>query len=115
MIINPIKFYKCLADETRLRSIILIQREQELCVCELMAALDETQPKVSRHLALLRRDGLLTDRRQGQWVYYKINSQLPQWAVNVITETSQSNGEFIAENLTKLQQMGDRPERQSCC
>ncbi len=115
MIINPIKFYKCLADETRLRSIILIQREQELCVCELMAALDETQPKVSRHLALLRRDGLLTDRRQGQWVYYKINPQLPQWAVNVITETSQSNGEFIEENLTKLQQMGDRPERQSCC
>ncbi|MGR0279435.1 metalloregulator ArsR/SmtB family transcription factor [Marinomonas dokdonensis] len=115
MTINPIKFYKCLADETRLRSIILIQREQELCVCELMAALDETQPKVSRHLALLRRDGLLTDRRQGQWVYYKINPQLPQWAVNVITETSQSNGEFIEENLTKLQQMGDRPERQSCC
>ena len=115
MIINPIKFYKCLADETRLRSIILIQREQELCVCELMAALDETQPKVSRHLALLRRDGLLTDRRQGQWVYYKINPELPQWAVNVLTETSQSNGEFIEENLTKLQQMGDRPERQSCC
>ncbi|MEO9653787.1 metalloregulator ArsR/SmtB family transcription factor [Marinomonas sp.] len=115
MIINPIKFYKCLADETRLRSIMLIQREQELCVCELMAALDETQPKVSRHLALLRRDGLLTDRRQGQWVYYKINAQLPQWAVNVITETSLSNSEFIEENLTKLQKMGDRPERQSCC
>jgi hypothetical protein len=53
--VNPVQFYKCLADETRLRCLLLIEHEQELCVCELMKAIDEIQPKVSRHLAQLRR------------------------------------------------------------
>lgn len=43
---NPLPFYKALADETRLRCLLLIQREGELCVCELVAALDEIQPKM---------------------------------------------------------------------
>ena len=45
---QPVDFYKCLADATRLRCLLLIHEEQELCVCELTAALDEIQPKVSR-------------------------------------------------------------------
>ena len=56
---EPVQFYKCLADETRLKSLLLIEKEQELCVCELMAALEESQPKISRHLAQLRKCGLL--------------------------------------------------------
>ena len=113
---NPTQFYKCLADETRLRSIMLIQSEQELCVCELMQALDENQPKISRHLAQLRNYELLTDRRQGQWVFYSINQELPQWARNVIAETLECNAGFILENKKRLHQMGDRPERvRSCC
>ena len=62
---NPVQFYKCLSDETRLRCLLLIEQEGELCVCELTEALDEIQPKVSRHLAQLRKCELLIDRRQG--------------------------------------------------
>ena len=49
--LTPTTVFKCLADETRVRLMLLITREDELCVCELTCALDESQPKVSRHLA----------------------------------------------------------------
>lgn len=112
---NPVKFYKCLADETRLRCLLLIQQQQELCVCELMAALEETQPKISRHLAQLRKCELLCDRRQGQWVYYSINPSLPAWAKDVLTISATNNEDFLATNLLNLEQMGDRPERKLAC
>ncbi|MEP0072894.1 MAG: metalloregulator ArsR/SmtB family transcription factor [Marinomonas sp.] len=78
--IDPSLFFKALADDTRLRCLLLITQSTELCVCELMEALNETQPKVSRHLAQLRKSGLLSDRRQGQWVFYKLHPDLPEWA-----------------------------------
>ncbi len=112
---DPIQFYKCLSDETRLRSMLLIYLENELCVCELMVALDESQPKVSRHLALLRNCGLLTDRRQGQWVYYKINAALPKWALTALAETATNNTKFMSINQQRLNNMGDRPERTVAC
>ena len=57
--ITPASLFKCLADETRTRISLLIAREGELCVCELTAALEQSQPKISRHLAQLRASGLL--------------------------------------------------------
>ncbi|MCG6336632.1 metalloregulator ArsR/SmtB family transcription factor, partial [Vibrio alginolyticus] len=75
----PHQFFKLLADETRMRCLLLIAREKRLCVCELTHALQESQPKVSRHLAQLRQSGVLVDERQGQWVYYQISDQLPGW------------------------------------
>lgn len=113
---DPVSFYKCLADDTRLRSLLLIHKEQELCVCELTTAIEESQPKISRHLAQLKKCGLLTDRRQGQWVYYRLNPELSDWAKEVISSTLVSNEAFIAENLKNLEAMGDRPQRiKSCC
>lgn len=113
---NPVQFYKCLADETRLRCILLIHQEKELCVCELMQALNESQPKISRHLAQLRNCELLTDRRQGQWVFYSINQALFQWVYTVLSETLQNNPDFLADNIIALEKMGNRPQRaQSCC
>ncbi|WP_404338789.1 metalloregulator ArsR/SmtB family transcription factor [Pseudoalteromonas mariniglutinosa] len=112
---NPVQFYKCLADETRLRCLLLVHQEQELCVCELMVALNESQPKVSRHLAQLRKCQLLTDCRQGQWVFYRINNTLPAWAKQVIGDTSLHNSEFLAENQHNLNAMGDRPSRVNAC
>lgn len=95
---------------------MLMEQEGELCVCELMAALNESQPKVSRHLANLRTAGLLSDRRQGQWVFYQINPQLPQWARRVLSETCQANRSFTAQQVEQLCQMGQRPQRlQTCC
>lgn len=82
--IQPVQFFKSLADETRLRCVAVLQRRGELCVCELTQALQMSQPKISRHLALLRSNGLLLDRRQGIWIYYRINPDLPTWAHSVI-------------------------------
>jgi ArsR family transcriptional regulator len=114
--IDPLQFYKSLADEIRLKSLLLIQLEGEVCVCELMAALDEPQPKISRHLALLREDKILLDRRQGQWVYYRLNPALPDWAKTVIAHTAETNRPFIQPHHKNLCRMGNRPERQtSCC
>lgn len=113
---DPVQFYKCLADETRLRCLLLIERERELCVCELMVALQDSQPKISRHLALLREQGVLIDRRQGQWVFYRLNPELPAWAVQVLTLSQQQNSHFLRDNQQRLQQMGERPERiAQCC
>lgn len=113
---DPVTFYKSLSDDTRLRCVLLIEQESELCVCELTQALDEIQPKVSRHLAQLKKNGLLMDRRQGQWVFYRINPTLPDWAAEVINATATNNQKLISKNLTNLRKMGDRPERiQACC
>lgn len=115
MRISPVQFYKCLADETRLRCLLLIHLESELCVCELTEALAETQPKVSRHLAKLRQCGLLMDRRQGQWIFYRINLDLPTWALSVLAATAQQNTDFIEANSARLNKMGARPERTNLC
>ena len=85
--IQPVAFFKCLSDETRLRCVALLQRQGELCVCELTQVLQISQPKISRHLALLRSTGLVLDRRQGAWVYYRIHPQLPAWAQAVLSAT----------------------------
>lgn len=61
--------FKALSDETRLRILALLAWG-ELCVCDLMAILDLPQSTVSRHLAYLRNSGLVTDRREGVWMYY---------------------------------------------
>ncbi|MEH6549767.1 MAG: metalloregulator ArsR/SmtB family transcription factor [Pseudomonadales bacterium] len=115
MNITPLQFYKCLADDTRLKSLLLIQVELELCVCELTQALQVSQPKISRHLAQLRECGLLIDRREGQWVYYKINPELPAWALSVLTVSAESNLDFIQYNQQQLCDMGERPQRKTLC
>jgi len=60
-----------LADETRLKILKLLAKE-ELCACELMAALDLTQPTTSHHLGILERSGLAVSRREGKWVFYRL-------------------------------------------
>lgn len=113
--INPTELFKCLADETRVRMTLLIEREQELCVCELTCAMQQSQPKVSRHLALLRNSGLLADRRQGQWVYYRLHPNLPHWVREVLAVTQQANSGWLTEQTQRLNNMGDRPTRAAAC
>jgi len=64
--------FKALADRTRLRVIHLIGND-EVCVCFFVEVLKTNQPKVSRHLAYLRRAGLVSTRRDGKWMHYRIN------------------------------------------
>ena len=116
MHIEPDAFYKALSDTTRLRCLMLLVREGELCVCELTHALDAPQPKVSRHLATLREAGLVLDRRQGLWIYYRINPELPNWMREVVRETAVGVAAlepFHADQLT-LAEMPNRPGGRCC-
>ncbi|WP_265532882.1 metalloregulator ArsR/SmtB family transcription factor [Pseudomonas saponiphila] len=113
--ITPLELFKSLADETRARATLLIANQGELCVCELMCALDDSQPKISRHLAQLRSSGLLLDRRQGQWVYYRLNPQLPAWVGEILQVTFRANSDWLRQNVLRLQNMQGRPVRAACC
>lgn len=84
--ISPSQLCKCLGDETRLRIVLLLHRYTELCVCDLVEALRLPQPTVSRHLAQLRGCALIDDRREGQWVHYRLHDQLPDWGLAIIEE-----------------------------
>ncbi|MEL0612125.1 metalloregulator ArsR/SmtB family transcription factor [Marinomonas arenicola] len=110
---NPCKFYKCLADDTRLKSILLIKQADEACVCDLMAALKLDQPKTSRHLAELRKCGILQDERRGKWVYYRLHPELPEWAKSVINETAQHNRDYYQAALDKL--LSCKLSANNCC
>lgn len=66
---------------------MLLLKEGELCVCECSQIIGSMQPKVSRHLALMRKSGLVSDKRRGQWVYYNIHPALPDWARKIVGST----------------------------
>lgn len=107
--LDPISFFKALADETRFLILMLLSTRGELCVCDLIAALNESQPKVSRHLALLRKQQILQDRRQGHWVYYQLHAQLPDWAHKILIDTALSQTAFLAHYIKQLDSARD------CC
>ena len=69
-----VTIFKALSDETRLRIIKLLE-EGELCVCDVTAALDMAQPKVSFHLSTLKEAGLIKDRKQGKWIHYSLTEK----------------------------------------
>ena len=116
MKIDPNTLFASMSNEIRLRCLMLMQVEGELCVCELIHALDLSQPMISRHLALLRESGLVSDRRAGQWVYYSINPELDDWAKNVLQTTSLANCEQtpFSADLKILKDMPNRPGS-ACC
>lgn len=65
------QFFQALGDNTRLR-LLNLMGEQEVCVCYFVELLNEPQPKISRHLAYLRKAGIVSARREGKWVHYRI-------------------------------------------
>ncbi|GFO59191.1 transcriptional regulator [Geomonas silvestris] len=82
------KLFKALSDETRLRILALLIANGELCVCDLTATLQLPQSTVSRHLAYLRKSGLVRDRREGLWMYYSLERKrgFPETLVGFLTE-----------------------------
>ncbi|HMW50043.1 MAG TPA: metalloregulator ArsR/SmtB family transcription factor [Marinagarivorans sp.] len=92
---NPLELFKALADPTRLACVLTLQARGELCVCELHELLAVSQPKMSRHLAQLRKAQVLTQRKKGLWVYYQLNPQMPAWALQIIQHTALGNRHLI--------------------
>ena len=116
MDIEPETVFKALADPTRLRCLMLLASERELCVCELTHALAQIQPKISRHLASLRDQGIVLDRRRGQWVYYRLNPELPAWVKAVLRDTARGIAErkLFTHDRQQLACMPNRPGS-ACC
>ena len=105
------RFFSCLGDDVRLASMLLLHAEEELCVCELVEALDENQSKLSRHLAQLRNCGLVQDRRRGQWVFYSLHPELPDWAIKILEQASIAQALSLRVMTKRLGSMQNRPER----
>ena len=92
-------FFKCLSDPTRLDILKLILARKNVCVCEITEQLQLSQPKISRHLALLRNLSILLDERKGQWVYYRLNPNLPEWVNSVLEVLNNQNDEVLNSNI----------------
>lgn len=97
------RIFKALADETRLRILTLLLAG-ELCVCEVMAVLDLPQSTASRHLAYLRNAGWVLDRRQGVWMYYRLNDdgQPLRQQLRMVIEALLAGGPEAQRALVKL-------------
>ena len=116
MKIEADNLFRILSDGTRLRSLMLLVEHTELCVCELTHALELSQPKISRHLAQLRDAGLVQDRREGLWVYYRLHPRLAKWVGEVLqqTHTATRRQQPYATDRATLADMPNRPGA-SCC
>ena len=79
-------FFLALADKTRLR-LLNLMREDEICVCYFTEVLGESQPKISRHLAYMRNAGIVSARREGKWMNYKIEKPENPFAAQVLKDT----------------------------
>ncbi|QIT54908.1 metalloregulator ArsR/SmtB family transcription factor [Aquisalimonas sp. 2447] len=104
---DPETFFRALSDATRLRCLLLLLAEEQLCVCEFVHALDLSQPRVSRHLGHLRDLGIVTDERRGQWVHYSLSPDLPVWALEVLEAAFQA--EALSDVRQRLAGMPNRP------
>ena len=113
--LTPLQLFKNLADETRLTLMLLLKEKGELCVCELAAALNFPQPKISRHLAMLRSSGLLSDRRDGKWIHYRLSPHMPAWAAAVIEQAWQSQRDEIRALADLSQRNSATPRDRAMC
>jgi ArsR family transcriptional regulator, arsenate/arsenite/antimonite-responsive transcriptional repressor len=115
--------FKALSDETRLQIMVLLLENDELCVCDFVGALGETQSKISRHLRYLYNTGLVEDRRQGLWMHYRLSTRLaPEQATIVKALGEAVNDDLKVELREGLRQWfaekseaGDGQRAAACC
>ncbi|GLR68626.1 hypothetical protein GCM10010909_33070 [Acidocella aquatica] len=101
-------FFTALSDTFRLRCLALINANGEICVCQLTHALEAPQPKVSKHLAILRAAKLIEQRRAAQWVLYRL-AELPNWAEAVLQGALAGVADEVV-HLSDLQRLASAPE-----
>jgi len=107
------EIFQILSEQLRLRALVLIASEGELCVCELVHALDTSQPKISRHMATMREAGIVVARRHAQWVFYGLNPSLSPWQHKIVEATIEGTktDPVVKKDTRRLAQMKNRPER----
>ncbi|EEZ87582.1 conserved hypothetical protein [Vibrio harveyi 1DA3] len=100
--VDPSSFFKLMSDPLRLKILMLLEDEQDLTVTDLKNALNESQPKVSRHLALLRDTTFLKDTRQGLWIHYRLSPSLPMWIKHLLQTVRVGNPGIINVEKSRL-------------
>ena len=106
-----LNIFKSLSDETRLRILKLLERG-ELCVCDIVAALDMIQPKVSFHLGVLKEVSLIKDRKQGKWVHYSINDSDIFKRFLLLSTLDRISTESVMEDSKRLKEfLKNKPEK----
>jgi ArsR family transcriptional regulator len=103
---DELLFFRALADHTRLR-LINLMGDDEVCVCFFVAVLKTNQPKISRHLAYLRRAGVVAARRDGKWIHYRLVKPTDPRAARIFQEvrgwlTEDQNMQNDRQRLAKL-------------
>lgn len=116
--------FKALSEETRLRILKLLE-QGELCVCDIVAALEMIQPKVSFHLSVLKEAGLIRDRKQGRWIHYSLDSSdffrrflLLTVLEKISKESSSEDSRRLAEFLQRKNDKGkvvSLQDNERCC
>lgn len=116
MLSQMVRIHKALSEPNRLKLLKLLL-EHELCVCEMVEVLNISQPLVSQHLKILKTAGLVTERRDGKWVYYRtdetaLNKFMDTWRLLLrqdLGEVSEMNQEF-----ERWQALGSNMRVQTC-
>ncbi|WP_394256142.1 metalloregulator ArsR/SmtB family transcription factor [Vibrio harveyi] len=103
--VDPSSFFKLMSDPLRLKILMLLEDEQDLTVTDLKNALNESQPKVSRHLALLRDTTFLKDTRHGLWIHYRLSPSLPVWIKHLLQTVRVGNPGIINIEKTRLKSL----------
>jgi len=95
------EIFKALGEPVRLRLFSLLTTKKELCVCHLTEALSLPQSTISRHLGVLRHAGLVSPRRQGKWMYYRLAEQAPESLSELILQCRQDD-QILQQDLKRL-------------
>lgn len=113
---QAIHFFHALSNEIRLRIVLLLASEPRLSVCQLVRILGLPQPKVSRHLAVLREAGVVRVDRRAQWICYSLDQALAPWqrkVVEAVRETVRHAPQYI-EDQRKLDEIRQRMVNHPC-
>ncbi len=108
-----VTIFKALSDETRLRIVKLLENG-ELCVCDITAALDMVQPKVSFHLSSLKEAGLIKDRKAGKWIHYRLSDADLFRRMLMVSVCEKAIGAVIAEDQKRLSAFLKKKNSSNC-
>ena len=114
--IDESRIFSALSNPIRLRCLYLLARCGEICVCELVEALEINQPLASKAVASLKTAGLVSDRRDANWIYYRINPDLADWHRTIIDATVERLRRCPTSSADekKLRQLLNRPAGSAC-
>lgn len=102
---ETVEIFKVLGDETRLRLVnLFLQTDEDLCVCEMVDALELPQYQISKHLTILKNAGLLQASREGTWVYYRLDREESPLLRDLFKVLRRHLSQFFADDASKLLQ-----------